>query len=387
MYFSSDNVFLKLLVAGVFILSLGCANQNKDISEKPPQPSQIKVPQSSHYLIGSYTKTAEHGVYRLELDYQRGVLSAPVLVAATKNPSYLLWRASDNLMLTVNETGSGGVSSFKWDAQAAEFRLIASQQKLGDAPCFIAAAPAQDYFAVANYMSGNVQLFSSYGTGQFDLKNSVIHVGRGKHARQEAAHPHWINWSPNGKFIYAVDLGLDQVMRYELVNGELAKRQVAFAASAGDGPRHMVFHPQLNTAYLLNELSNTVVVLEVDESSGDLVAKQRLSSLDPGYSKHNQAAAIKMSDDGRFLYVSNRGANTIASFSVNELGALEYMEQVSVVGRWPRDFTISSDGRYVLVANSGSNSVNLLKRDATSGRLQITDMAVEVHQPTVVVEF
>lgn len=384
--YQSTLFCLFLLPALIFVS--GCVKPQIDAVENSAPTAQPLAPQTSDYLIGSYTKTEQQGVYRVTLDHKTGGLSGLTLVAASKNPSYLIWRAADQLMFVVNETGAGGVSSFKWDATAALFNPVASKQQLGAAPCFIAASPDQAYFAVANYMSGDVQLFSQDADGQFALKNSQRHIGRGKHARQEAPHPHWINWSPNGKYIYAVDLGLDQLLRYEMVGGKLANRSVALKTNPADGPRHMVFHPQLNKAYLLNELSNTVVVLALDESQGEVSVEQRLSTLEPAYAKHNQAAAIKISPDGRFLYTSNRGANTIASFSVNELGALEYIEQVATAGRWPRDFILSSDGgRHLLVANSGSNAVNVLQRDPATGRLQLSEAMVEVHQPTVLVEF
>lgn len=376
-----SSLYIGIIISATIISGCEVPTQNENSDEK----ASIKAHQSQ-YLVGSYTQNTDQGIYQILLDHSEAHLVSSRLVAATDNPSYLAWAAPEKVILAVNQNMAGGVSSFAWNKEAGAFDLVKRLDGLGDIPCFIAVSPDRKYFAIANYVSRDVHLFSLGKNGEFELQNSVSNTGKGEHPRQDAPHPHWIDWGI-GAFIYSVDLGLDKVFKYKIENNKLTKIGPALEVESGDGPRHMVFHPKRSRAYLVNELSNTILALDVDINNGDMTIIQRLSTLKPGFSAHSQAGAIKLSPDGNFVYVSNRGANTIAGFKIDEQGQLEYIGETSVVGDWPRDFHISEDGEFVIVANQNSNTVNLLRRDTISGRLTPTESYLDIHIPTSVMSF
>lgn len=335
----------------------------------------------AEFIVGSYAKPNEPGIYRIQLDLPSGALSAIDPLANTVNPSYLTLSTDKQTVYAVNETNQGGVSIFNWQADRAGLTLAAQLTDLGDNPCHISLSPDGTMLAIANYSSGDIRLFK-VDNNTLSQFASYQHQGQGTHARQEAPHKHWVNWSADGRFIYSVDLALDEVSVYQLEGENLLPAKVAIKLQAEDGPRHMLFSDKQGMAYLINELSNTVVVMQANNQSGELTEVQRLSSLPEEFSGKSQAAAIKLSPQQDFLYVSNRGRNSIAVFAIVGGGKLEYRQDVSTGGDWPRDFAISDDGEYLLVANQQSNDISVLKRDNKTGLLSATGHKISVSQPT-----
>lgn len=369
---------------------VGCGEQSSEVKdESAAAPIKAETAQE-RFLIGSYTDEPGQGVYGVSINSETGELTDLGLMAETNNPSYVAI-AEDGDMLytlyTVNEKREGGVSAFSWNDEAGRFTLKAETQGVGFSPCHITLGPDGKLIAVANYMSSDVQLFSREESANLALLSAKKHEGKGPHSRQEAPHPHWVGWSPDGKYVYTVDLGLDQVIKYTVNGTELSEGKPAVTLQGGDGPRHMAFHGTKNFAYLLNELSNTVVVLNYDPATGALTESQRVATLDPNFTEHSQAAAIKISPDQRFVYASNRGAHTIAVFAIGEMGQLTYVHEHSVEGEWPRDFTITEAGDFVIVANEHSSNLVVLARDQSTGKLSSTGHNMPVHRPTAVVKF
>jgi 6-phosphogluconolactonase len=342
----------------------------------------------SEFIIGSYAKENEPGIYRLQLDGKTGALSSLTELAVTPNPSYLALSANQQSVFAVNETGNGGVSVFNWQTDKSALMLVSQLTELGENPCHISLSPDGTMLAIANYSSGDIGLFKIEGanSAEIKLREFARHQsqGQGPHARQEAAHMHWVNWSPDGKFIYSVDLGLDEVKVYELEGETLLPAKVAIKLQAGDGPRHMVFSLNHELAYITNELSNDVVVLKQDSTTGLLTEIQRLSTLPAEFAGKSQTAAIKLSPKQDFLYVSNRGLNSIAVYAVDAQGKLSYLQDQSTGGNWPRDFVISNDGEFLLVTNQLSNDITVLKRDNKNGLLSATEHKITVSQPTFI---
>lgn len=342
----------------------------------------------SRFAIGGYTDGPGQGVNGLSLNHATGELTSLGLLAETVNPSYVVFNEDATVMYTVNEKEHGGISAFTLNTTNKTFTLTAATQGVAYAPCHISLSPNGKFIAVANYMSGDVQLFSRAADANLALVSAQQHTGKGPNeSRQEAPHPHWINWSPDGKFVYSVDLGIDQIIKYTVTEQGFSAGEPAITLQGGDGPRHMVFHANKDIAYVVNELSNTVAVLSYNPDTGALTEMQRIGTLDPAFSEHSQTAAIKISPDQRFVYASNRGANTIAVFAVAADGRLTYVHEHATEGKWPRDFTLTSDGKYVLVANEHSSTITLLARDSETGKLSSTGKSIATHRPTAVVEF
>ncbi len=330
-----------------------------------------KNPAVIELVAGSYSGKGSEGIYHLTYRPDNGELSPPEVLAATDNPSYLAMDA--DILYAVNELDEGRVSAFHWQD---DVQLVSSVATRGAAPCYLALSPDGGYLATANYMGGNISVFRRSPTGVLtDGPQVREHKGTpGTHAeRQEAPHAHWVQWSPDGQRIYSVDLGIDEVFMagFDAASGQVSEQRSALKLQPGDGPRHLYFHPELAVAYVLNELSNTVVVAS-QSPEGRLTETQRLSTLPAGFAQHSQAAHLEVSRDGRYLYASNRGHDSIAAFAIDATGNLEFLGTQPSGGKWPRHFLLLEEARVMVVANQHSNRLNVLPilEDGTLGAAQ-----------------
>jgi 6-phosphogluconolactonase len=240
---------------------------------------------------------------------------------------------------------------------------------------------------VANYVGGTVAMLRIGENGALTNAAQVVqHVGTGKNAqRQEHAHAHCIVPHPDNAFALAADLCVDRVFVYRLdvAAGTLTHVEESDAVMApGTGPRHLAFHPTLPLVYVAGELNSTVSVLRCSPESGALSLVQTLSTLPAGYRGENYPADIHVAPNGRALYVSNRGQNSIAAFSVAPAtGMLTPLQNVPTGGDWPRNFTLDPTGRWLLVANQRSGSILVFERDAEEGRLTPTTQRIDLPSP------
>jgi 6-phosphogluconolactonase len=240
---------------------------------------------------------------------------------------------------------------------------------------------------VANYAGGNVALLPIQSGGALAVATHVAqHRGTGPNAeRQEAAHAHCIVTDPTDRFALAADLGIDRVLVYrlDLDNGSLHHIESGDAhLKPGAGPRHLAFHSKLPLLFVANELDSTVTSLRLDGESGALTELETRSALPTGWSGTSYAADIHVAPSGRALYVSNRGHNSIAVFSVAEsTGALALEQTIPTDGDWPRNFSLDPTGRWLLVANQRSGSIVVFARDPESGRLTATQRRLAIPSP------
>jgi 6-phosphogluconolactonase len=212
----------------------------------------------------------------------------------------------------------------------------------------------------------------------------VQHVGTGPvTARQEKAHAHCVVAHPNNRFVYAADLGADRVLVYRFDEQTNRLQHVSDAVMPpGAGPRHLAFHPTLSVIFVANELNSTVGVLNCDPTSGAIALVRTASTLPARASGNNFPADIHVSPDGRFLYVSNRGHNSIAVFSIAPRTAvLAQIQVISTGGDWPRNFTLDPTGRWLLAANQRSGSVTVFSRNSSSGVLTATSNKIDLPSP------
>jgi len=231
---------------------------------------------------------------------------------------------------------------------------------------------------IANYAGGSVALLPIQPNGSLGPAAQVVqHTGKGPNAeRQEAPHAHCIVPDPSNRFALAADLGADRVFVYGLDVGSKSLRPIKerdAVMQRGAGPRHIAFHPSLPLVFVANELDSTVATLRFDKARGALSPKATVSTVPADWTGTNYPADIHVAANGRTLYVSNRGHNSIAVFSVAEsTGALALDQVVSTDGDWPRNFSLHPSGRWLLVANQRSDSVVVFGRDRDSGRLTPT---------------
>jgi 6-phosphogluconolactonase len=342
------------------ILCYGCSNKTK-----------MKALKNTSFYTGTYTNNASKGIYKYELS-GKGVLSKIGLVANTENPSFLAKSVDNKTLFAIDETdvdGTGFVKSF----QIINDTLIEiSKEKTGGAhPCFIDVND-KNYVLVANYSGGNVGLLKADTSGKLaDLLNIQQHIGKGTTSRQEGPHAHSAWFHPTKNEIISADLGTNQLWfsTIDEEKNELVFRpQKTLQMAAAAGPRHLTFHPNNKWIYVLNELNNTISL--VKEKEIDYYIDSSISTLPEDFSAYSAAADIHISKDGKFVYASNRGHDSIAIYEVNsENGSLKNVGFESVLGENPRSFSLSSDENYLVVANQNTNNLVSFKRDVRTGKL------------------
>ncbi len=334
------------------------------------------------FILGGYTDGPNEGIYRLNYDLLSETFSAPQLICATHNPSIALKNGS--LWYVVEEADPGKIHVF--DA-ANNWQLLMSIDSGGASPCHLALDKAAGFFAVANYMGGSLSIFALDAKGLPQPEPCTLqHYGRSITARQEAPHVHYVAFAENKAGqpgLFAVDLGLDQVMWYPHLQGNhWGQGELVYQAEAGDGPRHFAIHPHNGTIYLLNELSSSLVVIQPG-ADGKWCVQQRISTLPTHFKGDNIAAHICISHDGQFIYTSNRGHQSIAVFSINSDSSVTCIQIEPCGGVWPRYFVLLPEAARLVVAHEHSNSLAAFAI-AADGRLQATQALATVIKPTFV---
>ncbi|GHA74432.1 lactonase family protein [Pontibacter akesuensis] len=381
-----------LALAGFSMAFTACNSSGSEQAETDAVVSETETESESTSMvyIGTYAVADAPGIFLYRLNPGTGELTKVNSFGGGENPSYLALDSAGRHLYAVNETQEyegqpgGAVSAFTVNQQNGELSLLNRVASKGGAPCYVAVD--ENTVLVANYVGGNVASFPVKDNGQLGEAASVLqHAGTGPNQqRQEAPHAHYIAPDPSGKFVYSVDLGADKVFGYRLEGSTLIPNEpaVAYASEAGSGPRHLAFHPNGKYAYLLHELNSTMTALAYNADSGAFTEIQTLPTLPEDFTGNNQPAAVKVSADGKYVYGSNRGHNSIVVYSVDEnTGKLALVQHVSTGGDWPRDFAIDPSGSVLLVANERSNSITTFKIDKTTGKLTATGQEVEVSKP------
>lgn len=341
-------------------------------------------------FVGAYTQGTEGiGLYRFNAD--AGDLEYITTTEGVQNPSYLAVNKDKNLLIAVNEVGnyqgkaSGAVSSFYFDASTGLLKLNGQVESGGGAPCYVTMNHDATFALVANYSGGNVGIFPISNNGKIDDNTDLIqHEGSSVNQdRQTGPHAHTIVLSPDEHFALAADLGMDEVITYAVDSETLKLTRVgSFKSTPGAGPRHLEFHPNGNVVYIINELNSTITSCRFDQESGKLSEVMTVSTLPDGYDASNSCADVHVSPDGRFVYGSNRGHNSIAIFETDTSGKiLKNIGYQSVKGKTPRNFIIEPEGRYLLVANQDSNNIVVFAINSETGLLKNTGVTVQTQKP------
>lgn len=339
-------------------------------------------------FVGTYTRTEGHvdgkasGIYLYEMDKETGALSFVSSSPATVNPSYLTIHPNGQWVYAVNEIAPDAtVSAFKLDrtSKTPQLTFLNSVSAQGTYPCYISTDKEGRYAMVANYGSGTVALYPIGENGALEEATSVI-----QHSGSEP-HAHMIVPTPDNKFIYANDLGIDQVLIYELdtTNNQLVATHRNATTQAGAGPRHLAFHPQEAWVYVLGELNGTIEAFHRDAATGTLHPIQTISTMVEGDTSRAHSADIHITPSGEFLYATNRGeVNNIAMYRVDaKTGQLALLGHQSTQGKTPRNFVIDPSGNFLLVANQDSGNVVTFRINANTGLLQETGINTEIPTP------
>ncbi|MCI1929739.1 MAG: lactonase family protein [Lactobacillus delbrueckii] len=312
-----------------------------------------------HILIGGYTKHESAGIYQFDFigSGDQAHLEQRRNVVEVGGPTY--FQKDGQFIFTIkNENGQGGIAAF------ANGKLVSQLLHEGPSPAYIGINKEKKVLYTANYHTGVLAVISYDDQGQLTLLDQVKHENKalGPRPEQAGAHPHYFDETPGGHLV-SCDLGQDRVDFYGF-DGQKLTHLASYQNEDGFGSRHLAFSPDGKYFYVAGELSSQVNVVKFDEENWMFRSLATYSTIPESWDQHNGAAAIRLSSDGKFLYVSNRGHDSIAVFAVLPDQALKLVQRVSTFGEFPRDFNWDAKEKYVVAANQNSNNATLYQRQS-----------------------
>lgn len=354
--------------------------------------------------VGTYTPHGL-GIHRFRVDRATGKLDALDPVQGIENPSALVIDPQQRFLFSTSEvknyngTTNGSVSSYAIEAGTGALHPVSTVNSQGAGPVYLSLHPNGRYLLVANYNSGSVAVLPVSDDGTLrdavSMQAPQAPAGAGHAAEgapgsfaisdHDGPHAHTIVPSPDGRFAISTDLGVDRtyVWKFDESSGALAPNEPAFvAASAGAGPRHVVFHPNGRWLYEVTEEASTLVTYGYDAQHGTLTRMQSVSTLPPGFQGTSFASEIILSHDARFLYVANRLHDTIAQFGVGANGQVHWIGEIHTGGDYPRVIRFDPSGRFLYSLNQRSDHIAIFSADKSSGKLRFTGNYVAVGSPS-----
>lgn len=347
-------------------------------------------PSRARFYIGTYTNAEIKGVYTCVIDLDTGRLGPVQLAAETSNPSWVAVSPSGRFVYAANENAQGAVSAFRVEPDGL-LTFLNKEDAGGDGTCFVSVDPSESCLLAANYGSGTISSFPILSGGALGAGTSLFQfTGSGPNrARQSESHAHSIYAQPGDRRIYACDLGADTVWSFAFDPAralfDSASRRAA-SAQPGSGPRHIAFRPDGRFVYVNGEMGLDVSVFARDRATGDLTLVQTVPTLEassPNASK-SSTAEIAVHPSGKWLYVSNRGDDTIAAYAIGIDGRLTWRGNASATVKTPRGFAIDPSGRWLLAAGQSDNRIAVLAIDPATGALSPTGQAVQVGKPVCI---
>ena len=348
------------------------------------------------------------GIYLFAVDPATGALTQRALFANDANPSWLAFDPSRTHLYSGNEvsnfqgTSSGSVSAYAIDRAHGHLTLLNTVSSEGAGPAHLSVHPSGRYALVANYHGGTVAVLPIRVNGELGPATDVVHdmgaVGP-EHAASgppgsfaisghDKPHAHMIQADPAGRFVFASDLGLDQIFiwKFDAEKGTLTPNDPAsISLPPGDGPRHFTFHPQGRWFYSLQEEGSTLVTYDYDAPCGKLTAKQTISSLPKGFAGTNFTSEVMISSDGRFLYAANRLHDSIARFSISPAGTLRYAGEEWTSGDYPRSFNIDPTGNFLYACDQRADAITTFRVNRKTGALTFTGQYTPVGTPAIII--
>ena len=341
-------------------------------------------------FVGTFDGHGSEGLYVFSFDREALAFELLQTISERSSPSFQAVHPQMQVLYSINmsefsdQNNHQTISAYRADRESGTLSLINEQSVLGRNPAHVSVDPLGSFVFVSNYNTGNVSMFPIRDDGGLEEASDVVqHSGSSINPRrQQTAHAHAADPSPDGRFLYVSDLGIDKIMIYEIdrQHGKLSPAATPwFEHTPGAGPRHLSFRPDGAFAYSAEELSSTVAVLRVDKNTGALHQIQRIPMLPDDFDGNSTAADIHVSPDGKFLYASNRGHESIVIYAIDEpTGELTLVGHEPTIGEHPRNFMIDDKGEFLLVANRFNNHIVLFRRDPMTGLLEFTGTEVTV---------
>jgi 6-phosphogluconolactonase len=315
------------------------------------------------------------------------------LAAQMTNPTYLAIDPSRTFVYAVEETNdynnqsSGALRAFRADLRTGELILLNERSSQGAGPCYVAFDKSGRYLLTANYHGGSFAIFPIREDGRLGQESAFVqhHGGRLSTDRQKGPHAHAVCTSPQNSLVLVADLGLDKVLvyRFDAATGMIANVDPTFGnVEEGAGPRHLAFHPNGKVVYVLNELASTITQFALDESTGSLGTVRTVSGLPEGFSGYNNSAHLQIDALGKFLYMSNRGHDSIGVFAISDSDSqLHLVQHMATQGKTPRGFVLDPTGGWLLAGNEDTDSIAIFRVSRDTGKLTLAQVTTAVPSP------
>lgn len=328
-------------------------------------------------LFGTYTDDPTYdkpnkskGIYRGYLDDEDKHLENIELVIEETNPTYIVKDDKNGIYAATGIKRMGGVGSYTSE------RILKDRNYQHGSIAHLSYDKQRKFLYAANYHNSQIEVFYMTDDNKLKLLSSTYHTEQtGPHPNQDSSHVHYVGLTPDD-FLISCDLGTDTVYCYKvLADGNLEKVS-SIRLSPGTGPRHLVFHPNGNYLYVVGELNSSVNVLTYNKHNQQLEFVTSYHTIPEDYDGFNSGSAIRIDEEGKHLYVSNRGANTIVMFNVEDNGkTLNFVQSVDTMGNFPRDFDLDPTGNFLVVGHQYSDNVSLFEIDQEYGTLQFLETA------------
>lgn len=329
--------------------------------------------------FGGYTSHDSKGIYTANVEKNEDDIKLVDVknIVEIDRPTY--FQLVGDLLFTIIQNGDqSGIATYRIkDGKAKQLDTYFHE---GAAPCYISVDSQKHLVFTANYHLATINVFSYDENGKLTFITNDTHEGHGPRAEQDQAHPHFFDETPSGNLV-SCDLGIDAVDFYKL-DGDKLKHLARYQMENGFGTRHLVFSPDGKTMYIVGELSSQVNVARLNENTWKFEDVATYKTIPDDFSDHNGAAAIIISKDGKFIYISNRGHDSITVFKVLDDGKLELVQRISVFGSFPRDFNWDKDEKYLVVANQNTNNATLYRRNSETGNLTPIQKDIPVPEAT-----
>ena len=357
-----------------------------------PAPSPAKDPL---VFVSAFAPGEKGGIHAYEFDLSAGKLKPLARTGGAENPFFLAASPDQKFLYAIHAKEFGGkekeqVAAYEIVGRGGELKLLNRQSSKGTASCYLDVDKTGKAVLVANYTTGSVAALPVKADGSLGEAASFRqHKGSSVNPmRQKEAHAHSIVVSPDNKFAFAADLGTDQIIRYQLnpAEAKLTPAKLPFTKSpAGGGPRHLTFHPDGKRVYAINELLSSVSVYDYEAAAGALTEKQTIPTLPKEFTEKNLCADVKVTPDGKYLYGTNRGHDSIAAYRIGDDGKLTLIAIEPSLGKGPQNLAITADGKWLLCANMPGNAIAVFQIDGQTGRLTSAGEPVSQTSPSCIV--
>ena len=352
-------------------------------------------PDQSLVFVSAFASGERGAIHAFQFDAASGALKEIHRTTGVENPFFMALSPDRRFLYAIHAKKFGGIeaeeiAAYQIEDRSGGLKFLNRQSSRGSASCYLDVDAKGRTLVVANYSTGSVASLPVQKDGSLGEAASFFqHTGSSVDpARQKGPNAHSIVISPDNRFALAADLGIDQIRCYE-IDSATAKlspnpKQPFVKAPPGAGPRHLTFHPNGKRVYVINELKNSVTSFDYETESGVLTERQTISTLPEGFEGKSHCADVKITPDGRFLYGTNRGHDSIAAFRIGDDGGLRRIGIEPSLGKGPQNLAITPDGRWLLCANMPGNNVVVFRIDPQTGALKSAGAPVSMPMPSCI---